>query len=147
MSSSTRKAQELKIPKFQFEEEKKMRALEKQFCKTYAKINVPRKKAPFQERMEFDIFKRNSKHRRLDVLVSANRKKMNTSEQHSLYERLYLDTDRRKREKTFLDSYITSTLYTSKNSSNQKLTRKKSIELYNRFQNYDKERAKRISNQ
>jgi hypothetical protein len=38
-----------------------MRDLEHVFFKTYSQVNIPKAKPVFQERMQFDIFKRNSR--------------------------------------------------------------------------------------
>lgn len=76
-----------------------MRSLEKKFLKTYSQINIPKLSPRFQERMDFDIYKRVSKLERLEQVRSSSKKRIDSNEKEALFDRLYDDTERRKRIK------------------------------------------------
>ncbi len=97
------KAMMIKVPE-NHDEEKGNLPLEVAFCKKYAGIKIS-KNASFTERMEFDIYKRATKDSRLDLLINAQKPKLDKMEQQELFKRLAEDGKRRNQRILQLEKF------------------------------------------
>ncbi|CDW71270.1 UNKNOWN [Stylonychia lemnae] len=136
-----------KIPKFEYSEEKKIRDLEHVFFKTYSQVNVPKDNPKFHERMQFDIFKRNSREQRLDLVKQKSDSKQRTTSRDNLFGRLIEDGKRRAQFKEAKEK-VKAQNHTIQNFSHHKpLTPKKSEDLYKRFMEQENQRQDKIQEQ
>jgi len=100
------------------------------FIQKYSYIRAD-KKAPFQERMEFDIYKRATQTQRTDQIKNIAPNKLSKEQSVKLLTRLEKDTKRRQESKKILEN-ITQ-IKPQINEPQKKLSRQESDELYQRL--------------
>lgn len=87
--------------------------------------------------MEFDIFKRDSRQKRLDHVKTKQKKSISSLDRENLFKRLSEDVEQRKKDKSFRESlsYFNETKSNQKESSLKKnqMSRKSSKEFYKRM--------------
>ncbi len=64
------------------------------FCKHYKNIHLTKDSA-FQERMQFDIYKRSTRMQRFEILLDAQKKRLPKYEIEATFKRLIKDGERR----------------------------------------------------
>eukprot|EP00347_Sterkiella_histriomuscorum_P002283 403368750 len=149
-SNGKLKKSQQKIPKYDYSEEKSKRELEHTFLKTYSQVNIPKENPQFHERMDFDIFKRNSKAQRLNLILQQSGKKQKSLKRDELFDRLVQDGKRRDQFKVMRqqqkEQQIVNTCKGSiqAKQNNAPLSPQKSDQIYQRFQENEKQRQQRI---
>ena len=113
--------------------------LEIDFCKNYAGIQIA-EDAVFNERMQFDIYKRATKEQRMLLLLDLNKQRIPKKEQEKLYERLIDDGKKWNQRKKQIETYTQSETNRSRAEA-KKLTKEESDQLYARMmrQHWEKE--------
>ncbi len=92
--------------------------MEVDFCKKYANIRIS-ENAPFEDRMQFDIYKRATKDKRMMILEDMGKDKLPKEHQEQLYNRLINDGKKWSEKKHRLETF------TSEESSKMKLGEKR----------------------
>ena len=104
----------------------RMEDLKDKFVKHYAgiKLNCD---APFEERMQFDIYKRATKLNRYNVFIESQKQKQSKEEAERVFNRLYEDTQKRIEQKRKTSKPVT------KEINQRKMTQAETNNLYNDF--------------
>ena len=119
--------------------------LSQSFCKQYSKIRL-NNEASFQERMQFDIFKRSTKHERLQTYESRSKERLTPDRVDDLFNRLIRDTKERElREKYAEDEKVKEEI--AKMESKRRLTIFQSNQLYQRLVEKAKQVADKVEAQ
>ncbi len=124
-------------------------ALKDQFCKHYANIRL-NCDASFQDRMQFDIYKRATKLERFEIFKEAQKKRLPKEEVDEAFARIQQDAKRRQVQARIPPPVVESS---SSSGQNKRLSAKESEQMYDRFMDKwrqsqdvleEKRRAKRL---
>lgn len=97
-----------------------------EFCKRYSGIKL-NYNAPFQERMQFDIYKRKAKPDKYEILLNSQKVKITKEEADKVFSRLYEDTQKRLEQKKESDKPII------KESNDKKMSDTEMQQFYNQL--------------
>lgn len=106
-------------------------SLTQSFCKQYSKIKL-HNDAKFEERMEFDIYKRNTKNSRQKAYETVQTQKLSPEKTENLFDRLVYDTKlRASRQKHNEDLKVKNQI--SKTNNSRKISLQEANKLYSRL--------------
>lgn len=108
------------------------------FCKKYANIQIG-ENAQFDDRMQFDIYKRATKDKRMMLIEDLGKDKIPKEYQEKLYERLIDDGKKWSKKKKTLENFI-SCESSRAHSGMKKMTKQESDRLYARMMQQKKEK-------
>ena len=104
-----------------------------EFCKNYANIKFSHTNATFEERMQFDIYRRETKMERYEVLKNATKKKIPEFQRELAFQRLQKDSERRILQKDRINEMFNNESQTSK----KKMSAQDIERQYNKFMEYE----------
>eukprot|EP01022_Parablepharisma_sp_SALTPOND_P005504 TRINITY_DN122685_c0_g1_i1.p1 TRINITY_DN122685_c0_g1~~TRINITY_DN122685_c0_g1_i1.p1 ORF type:complete len:370 (+),score=22.28 TRINITY_DN122685_c0_g1_i1:91-1110(+) len=117
-------------------------SLKDKFCKHYANIRL-HCDAPFQERMQFDIYKRATKLERYEVFLDSQKPKMPKEELDKVFDRIQKDTAKRIEHKT---KKVDESFNSNNNSraNERKVTQAETEKMYSNFMEKWKKTQERL---
>ena len=112
-----------------------LKDFDSEFCRNYASIKFIDRDAPFQERMEFDVYRRETKMEKYQMLKNAAQKKIPSHQKDLAFQRLQKDSERRISQKEKTNELLTSE---EKAKSSKKMTSKDIERQYEKFMEFEK---------
>ena len=129
-----------KTPQVLSEPSKKNGEFDDRFNKNYSNVKFIQKDAPFQERMLFDVYRRETKMERYNLMKQQAAKKIPIMQKELTFQRLIKDGERRQLKDIRLKDAINHS-----EKPKTKITAKQIEEQYKRFMEYEHIKNKTIN--